>query len=105
MDRRSCRYLTNMAWTLSLLLIYILIVIVGISKTSSVMTAGPLYILTGVAGNVRYPELWADHSLDVSVAPQPETDNYMTLEVSGNTLRLAAFLPDGKQIDSVEIKK
>lgn len=66
---------------------------------------GPLYILTGVAGNVRYPELWADHPLDVTVAPQPETDNYMTLEVSGNTLRLAAFLPDGKQIDSVEIKK
>ena len=57
------------------------------------------------AGNVRYPELWADHSLDVTVAPQPETDNYMTLEVSGNTLRLAAFLPDGKQIDKVEIKK
>ena len=68
-------------------------------------TKGPLYILTGVAGNVRYPELWADHSLDVTVAPQPETDNYMTLEVSGNTLRLAAFLPDGKQIDKVEIKK
>ena len=66
---------------------------------------GPLYILTGVAGNVRYPELWADHPLDVTVAPQPETDNYMTLEVSGNTLRLAAFLPDGKQIDKVEIKK
>ena len=66
---------------------------------------GPLYILTGVAGNVRYPDLWADHSLDVTVAPQPETDNYMTLEVSGNTLRLAAFLPDGKQIDNVEIKK
>ena len=54
---------------------------------------------------MRYPELWADHSLDVTVAPQPETDNYMTLEVSGNTLRLAAFLPDGKQIDKVEIKK
>ena len=66
---------------------------------------GPLYILTGVAGNVRYPELWADHSLDMTVAPQPETDNYMTLEVSGNALRLAAFLPDGKQIDKVEIKK
>ena len=54
---------------------------------------------------VRYPELWADHSLDMTVAPQPETDNYMTLEVSGNTLRLAAFLPDCKQIDKVEIKK
>ena len=66
---------------------------------------GPLYILTGVAGNVRYPGLWAGHPLDVTVAPQPETDNYMTLEVSGNTLRLAAFLPDGKQIDNIEIKK
>lgn len=66
---------------------------------------GPLYILTGVAGNVRYPELWADHSLDVTVAPQPETDNYMTLVATGNTLRLEAFLPDGKQIDKVEIKK
>lgn len=26
---------------------------------------GPLYILTGVAGNVRYPDLWADHPFDV----------------------------------------
>lgn len=68
-------------------------------------TKGPLYILTGVAGNVRYPELWADHALDLTVAPQPETDNYMTLEATGNTLKLAAFLSDGKQIDSVEIKK
>ncbi|MGE4588858.1 MAG: fibronectin type III domain-containing protein [Acidaminococcaceae bacterium] len=67
--------------------------------------SGPLYILTGVAGNVRYPELWADHSLDVTVAPQPETDNYMTLEATDNTLKFAAFLPDGKQIDRVEIKK
>ena len=66
---------------------------------------GPLYILTGVAGNVRYPDLWANHPLDVMIAPQPETDNYMTLEATGNTLRLAAFLPDGKQIDKVEIKK
>lgn len=66
---------------------------------------GPLYILTGVAGNVRYPELWADHPLDVAVAPQPETDNYMTFEASGDTLRLASFLSDGKQIDKVEIKK
>ena len=66
---------------------------------------GPLYILTGVAGNVRYPDLWADHPLDVTMAPQPETDNYMTLEASADTLSLAAFLADGKQIDKVEIKK
>ena len=68
-------------------------------------TRGPLYILTGVAGNVRYPDLWANHPLDVTIAPQPETDNYMTLVATGNTLRFEAFLPDGKQIDKVEIKK
>lgn len=41
---------------------------------------GPLYILTGVAGNVRYSGLWREHPLDVVVAPQPETDNYLVLE-------------------------
>ena len=66
---------------------------------------GPLYILTGVAGNVRYPDLWADHPLDIKIAAQPETDNYIALEASNNMLRIASFLPDGKQIDSVEIKK
>lgn len=41
--------------------------------------SGPLYLITGVAGNVQYPGLWKQHSLDEYVAPQPETDNYMTL--------------------------
>lgn len=68
-------------------------------------TRGPLYIVTGVAGNVRYPNLWLDHPLDKAVAPQPETDNYMTLEVGGDSLKLAAFLPSGKRIDQVEIVK
>ena len=35
---------------------------------------GPLYILTGVAGNVRYPGLWVDHALDQKVTPQPERE-------------------------------
>lgn len=68
-------------------------------------TRGPLYIVTGVAGNVRYPNLWVNHPFDKAIAPQPETDNYMTLEAASNTLKLAAFLPSGEQIDQVEITK
>ena len=67
--------------------------------------AGPLYILTGVAGNVRYPGLWIDHALDETVAPQPETDNYLTLEAGKESLRFQCFLPDGSVIDDVTIKK
>ncbi len=66
---------------------------------------GPLYILTGVAGNVRYPDLWTDHALDEKIAPQPETDNYLTLEATENALRFRCFLPDGGVIDDVTLKK
>ena len=68
-------------------------------------TKGPLYILTGVAGDVRYPNLWKRHSLDVSIAPQPETNNYMVLEVSADGLRFSCYLPDGTKIDEAEVKK
>ena len=66
---------------------------------------GITYILTGVAGNVRYPKLWGDFAWDAARAPRPETANYMTLEVSQEKLLFKAFLPDGKQFDDVEIKK
>lgn len=66
---------------------------------------GITYILTGVAGNVRYPKLWGDFAWDAARAPQPETANYMTLEVSQERLLFRAFLPDGKQFDEIEIKK
>ena len=66
---------------------------------------GITYILAGVAGNVRYPKLWGDFAWDAARAPQPETANYMTMEVSKNKLHFRAFLPDGKQFDEVEIKK
>ena len=66
---------------------------------------GIIYILTGVAGNVRYPKLWGDFAWDAARAPRPETANYMTLEVSQEKLLFRAFLPDGKQFDEVEIKK
>ncbi|MGM9570189.1 MAG: metallophosphoesterase, partial [Phascolarctobacterium sp.] len=63
---------------------------------------GIIYILTGVAGNVRYPKLWGDFAWDAARAPQPETANYMTMEVDNNKLLFKAFLPDGKQFDEVE---
>ena len=66
---------------------------------------GPLYILTGVAGDVRYPGLWVDHALDKVVAPQPETDNYLTLDADEDMLIVRCFLPDGTQIDEAAVKK
>ena len=67
--------------------------------------SGPLYILTGVAGDVRYPGLWIDHALDEVIAPQPETDNYLTLEAEKNSLTVRCFLPDGREIDNVKVEK
>ena len=67
--------------------------------------SGPLYLLTGVAGDVRYPSLWKQHSLDLYVPPQPETDNYMTMEATAYTLRFQCFLPDGTLLDTAEIRK
>lgn len=66
---------------------------------------GPLYILTGVAGNVRYPGLWIDHAMDEVVAPQPETDNYLTMAVTEEKITVKCFLPDGQEIDRAEVKK
>lgn len=66
---------------------------------------GPLYIITGVAGDVRYPNLWKNHSLDEVVAKQPETDNYMTLSVGKNSLLFSSFLPSGETIDTVSVTK
>ena len=66
---------------------------------------GPVYILTGVAGDVRYPNLWIDHVLDEAVAPQPETDNYLVLEAKDAQLAVECFLPDGTRIDRVEVAK
>lgn len=65
--------------------------------------SGPLYLITGVAGNVQYPGLWKQHSLDEYVAPQPETDNYMTLEATDDRLTFRSFLPDGQLLEEKSI--
>ena len=67
--------------------------------------SGITYILTGVAGDVRYPKLWGDFEWDAATAPKPETANYMTLKADEKSLEFKAFLPDGKQFDEVKLTK
>ena len=62
-----------------------------------------MYILTGLSGDVRYPGLWISHALDIVKAPQPETDNYLTLEVDENQIDVRCFLPEGIEIDHATI--
>ena len=66
---------------------------------------GTLYILTGLSGNVRYDGLWINHALDKFVAPQPETDNYLTLEFDEKILSVKCFLPGGELIDETILRK
>ena len=66
---------------------------------------GTLYILSGVAGNVRYPNLWHRNPLDAYVAPQPETDNYIVLDASEDKLTFSAYLPDNTMMDTVTLTK
>ena len=66
--------------------------------------SGPLYSLTGIAGDARRPN-WQQHPLDVYVAPDREKNNYMTMTVTPNRLVVRAFLADGTQIDESVIEK
>ena len=77
--------------------------IYGFQKTPD--KKGPLYILTGVAGNVRYPNLWIDHPFDEVTLPQPETDNYLTMDVTRDAIEIACFLTDGTEMDRVRVTK
>lgn len=66
---------------------------------------GPVYIILGLGGNVRYPGLWKKHSLDEYIAPQPETDNYNILEQKGNELKITGYLPDGTMLHERVLRK
>ena len=67
-------------------------------------SSGPLYILTGIAGDTRRPK-WKQHPLDVYVIPDREASNYMTMTVTPNRLVVRAFLADGTQVDESVIEK
>lgn len=66
--------------------------------------SGPLYILTGIAGDAQRPK-WKQHPLDVYVIPDREVSNYMTMTVTPNRLVVRAFLADGTQVDESVIEK
>ncbi|MBR2216414.1 MAG: metallophosphoesterase family protein [Selenomonadaceae bacterium] len=64
---------------------------------------GPYYVLCGLSGNAHYDV--PDEELDLVKAPQPETDNYLTLDVSRDTLELRCYLPDGAMLDEAILRK
>lgn len=66
---------------------------------------GITYIMTGVAGNVQYAKLWDNWENDAARAPYPETMNYLTMEADEKQLCFTCFLPDGKKIDEVILKR
>ena len=74
-------------------------------KTFKPDNTGITYILTGVAGSVRYANLWQKNPADAALAPQPEDANYLTLNKTPNALTFKAFLPDGTEFDTVTITK
>lgn len=77
----------------------------GMIKDGKHSENAPYYLLTGVAGDVRYPNLWTDHALDKVVAPQPETDNYIVMRIAGDTANIKCYRDDGVLIDEAKIKK
>ena len=66
---------------------------------------GPLYLLTGVAGDVQSKNLWKHSPYDVATAPKPETSNYMVMEAEENQLKFSCYLPDGTKVDEAVVKK
>ena len=60
---------------------------------------GPVYIDTGVAGNCRY-SVPRTKRFDKIMLPQPETDNYLTINASNKDITVQCFLPDGQLGDS-----
>lgn len=67
--------------------------------------SGPYYIITGVAGDLKYANIWLSHPLDEYVSPYLDGDNYLVLDKKGNTLTVKAFLADGTEFDSITLEK
>lgn len=67
--------------------------------------SGPLYIISGVAGDVRYATLWKSHPLDTFVSPYPAETNYIVLTKTDDRLTFEAFLANGTKFDEVQVNK
>lgn len=66
---------------------------------------GPYYIITGVAGDVKYANIWLSHPLDEYVSPYVDGDNYLVLDKQGQNLKVKAYLQDGTLFDEVTLSK
>ena len=62
---------------------------------------GPLYLLTGVAGDVQNPGQSKQHDLDKMVAPQPEDRNYLLLRASNEALVFICYDINGRKLNAV----
>ena len=67
--------------------------------------SGPLYIISGVAGDVRYATLWKSQPLDTFVSPYPAEANYIVLTKTDDRLTFEAFLANGTKFDEVQVNK
>ena len=67
--------------------------------------SGPLYIISGVAGDVRYATLWKSHPLDTFVSPYPAEANYIVLTKTDDRLTFEAYLANGTKFDEVQVNK
>lgn len=65
---------------------------------------GPYYILCGLAGNARY-DVPKDETFDKIVVEGKETDNYLHLTITNEEINIVCYLPEGKILDSVVLKK
>jgi len=59
-------------------------------------------LCTGVSGDVRY-DWWGDHYFELKKAPQPETDNFLTLAITPETLRAKCIRTDGELLDEITL--
>ncbi|WP_298703072.1 metallophosphoesterase family protein [uncultured Veillonella sp.] len=66
---------------------------------------GPSYVLTGVAGDVKYANIWLSHPFDEYVSPYVDGDNYLVLERKGADLTVKAYLQDGTLFDEMTLSK
>ena len=65
---------------------------------------GPVYIMSGPAGNEQY-HVPADETYDRSAIYQPTPENYLVLDASTTSLVIKDYTASGEHIDTVTLKK
>jgi len=65
---------------------------------------GPVYILCGLSGNVRY-DVPPDPNFDRVKSAEPDTDNFLLLEADPGKLNLRCYSLDDKLLDEMTLQK